>query len=122
MRSITSGPRPPSRRNPLAVIDPSGNASAAATERRSGRSGLTSSGGGPLMTESLRLDPWPGQVPDEARQWGLPLKLRTAAVAGFVSRRAPWVGATQLHRGKRKVRKFLTYWYRYCFWTPRLLQ
>src|SRR5262245_56125756 len=39
---MTSLPRAASRRSPLAVIEPSGNASAAATSSRSGSLGLTS--------------------------------------------------------------------------------
>jgi hypothetical protein len=46
MHSIKSRPRAASRRRPDAVIEPSGNASAAATESRSGVSGLISSRGG----------------------------------------------------------------------------
>ena len=46
MRSITRRPRSASRRSPDAVIDPSGNAIAAATPSRSGVSGVILSGGG----------------------------------------------------------------------------
>ena len=46
MRSITRRPRAPSRRNPAAVMEPSGNASVAAISSRSGVSGVIFSGGG----------------------------------------------------------------------------
>jgi hypothetical protein len=46
MRSIVRRPRAPSRRSPDAVMDPSGNASAAAISSRSGVSGVIFSGGG----------------------------------------------------------------------------
>jgi len=46
MRSICSLPRLLSRRRPEAVIEPSGNAIAAATAKRSGVSGFNSSAGG----------------------------------------------------------------------------
>jgi hypothetical protein len=46
MRSMTSRPRAPSRRNPAAVIDPSGKAITAAISSRSGVSGVIFSGGG----------------------------------------------------------------------------
>jgi hypothetical protein len=46
MRSMTSRPRAASRRNPDAVIEPSGKASAAAISNRRGVSGVTFSGGG----------------------------------------------------------------------------
>jgi hypothetical protein len=46
IRSITRRPRLPSRRNPDAVIEPSGKARAAAISIRKGVSGVTFSGGG----------------------------------------------------------------------------
>jgi hypothetical protein len=50
MRSIIRRPRAASRRNPAAVIEPSGNAIAAATPNRSGVSGVTWSGDGIAAT------------------------------------------------------------------------
>jgi hypothetical protein len=46
MRSMTRRPRAPSRRNPDAVIEPSGNAITAAISNRRGVSGVIFSGGG----------------------------------------------------------------------------
>jgi hypothetical protein len=46
MRSMARRPRAPSRRKPDAVIEPSGNASAAAISSRSGVSAVIFSGGG----------------------------------------------------------------------------
>jgi hypothetical protein len=46
IRSMTRRPRAPSRRNPAAVIEPSGKASVAAISSRSGVSGVIFSGGG----------------------------------------------------------------------------
>jgi hypothetical protein len=91
IRSITRRPRAPSRRSPDAVIDPSGNATAAAISSRSGVSGVIFSGGGIEAMAQQHIWAIPTAVDMEVR----PTLLRSQAPHIVAAHGALW------HQGAR---------------------